>query len=232
MKKLLFILALIPVFTFAQHPKAIPTDDFNSTNFSSDQQFFDVKTKTTAFLYDQSNEGYLIINDSISSSQKKIRYNLETGELFIGSEKGKSVLLTGQSITGFVINKNEENHRRVFTKISIDAFESPDIKRGFYEIIFAEEGADYLIKEVKKYTFGLKKNDGVQTNFPSEYKETVSYYIKNKSGKYVKTKLRKKNILRILEDKNLDIKAFASSNKINFKKESDIARVLDYYHKL
>jgi len=232
MKKLLFTLVLIPIFTFAQERKIIPSDDFNSTNFSSDHQFFAIETKTTPFLYDQSKEGYLIINDSIISSQKKIRYNLETGELFIGSKSGKSFLLSGESITGFVINKNDENSRRVFTKINSGDFENIEIKRNFYEMIFDNKGEDYLIKDVKKYIFGLKKNGGVQTNFPSEYKERTSYYIKNKSGKYVKTKLRKKNILRILEDKNSEIKAFASSNKINFKKEHDVVIVLTYYHTL
>lgn len=235
MKKLFFILILIPVFAFAQ-PQLDkikpPINNCSTKGLNFNEPFFITENKTSPFLYNQWEEGYLIINDSIISSQKKMHFNLETGELIIGSETGKSVVLSGESLTGFVINENGENSRRIFTKINKEDFEKSDITRSFYEMILNEEGTDYMIKDVKKYVLGLDKNKGSQSHLSIEYKKKISYYIKNDFGKYIETKLNKRNVLKVLEGKNAEIKAFATSNKINFNKENDVLKVLDYYHTL
>jgi hypothetical protein len=232
MKKLLFLLTIIPTFTFAQLNLITPSTQTSRTSIYVEEPVFVTENKTSPFLYNQWGEGYLIINDSIISSQKKIHFNLETGELIIGSDTGKSVLLKGESLTGFVINSNDKNNRRVFSKINSNVFENTQTKRNFYEIILNEQGSEYLIKDVKKYVFGLEKFKESQSNLPIEYKKKTNYYIKNNAGKYVEVKLNKRNVLKVLTDKSSEVKAFALSNNINFKREHDVVRVLDYYHTL
>jgi len=231
MKKLFFTLILIPIFTFAQECKIIPSSCSQSSRIHIEESIFVTEAKESPFLYNQWKEGYLIINDSIASSQKKIHYNLETGELVIGTKTGKTATLTGESLTGFVINdKNTAHH--FFTKINEIEFENSDSKALFYEVIYSQQKINYLIKTERKYILGLHKNKGYKGSTPLDYKKKISYYIKNNYGKYVEIKLNKRTILKVLDDKNLEVKAFALSNKINFNKEHDVIRVLDYYYTL
>lgn len=237
MKKLLFIFTLIPIFTFAQENKVNPFDYFQQGGRDRIRIDYTPEHKGTPYLYNQWKTGYLIINDSIISSQEKIQFNLQTGELIIGSKNETGIVITDKSVTGFAIDKGDNItniNRRVFANIKASQFENSDNTSQFYEVISNLQQTNYLIKDVKKYLFDPNKSRGYQTqnSLPQEYKEKVSYFIKNTSGKYVKTKLRKKNILKVLDDKNSEIKAFVSSNKINFSKEHDIVRILNYYHTL
>lgn len=230
MKKLLFILALTSTFTFAQERKIIPSDNQFSKLYE-DEPIFVTENKDSPFLYNQWKKGYLIINNSIIFSQEKIHFDLETGQLIVSSNTEKSVLIEGESLTGFVIDKDENTSRRIFIKVNKETFENFDIKRDFYEMVYNEDTTDFLIKDVKKYVLGLSKNKGYQSN-SFEYKKRTNYYIKNNSGKYVETRLNKKNILKVLNDKSSEIKAFVASNKTNFKKEHDVVDLLNYYHTL
>lgn len=233
MKKLLLVLTLIPLFSLAQdnkiHDNAFVRrgNDIININFTPEN-------KGTPYLYDGWKKGYLIINDSIVSSQEKIQFNLQTGELIIGLEKETGIIITDKAITGFAIDKTDNINRHIFARINTSQFEDSDKTRQFYEVVSNLGKTNYLIKDVKKYLFDPNKSRGYQTqnSIPQEYKEKVSYYMKNKSGKYIKTKLRKKSILKILNDKSSEIKAFVSSKNLNFSEEYDVVRVLDYYHTL
>lgn len=238
MKKLLIIFTLIPIFSFSQENRLSGADNmFSKSARDAIRIDYTPEHKGTPFLYNKWKTGYLIINDSIISSQNKIQFNQETGELIIGSKNETGIIITDKSVTGFAINKGDNItsiNRHFFASIESSEFENSEKASKFYEVISNLDQTNYLIKDVEKYLFDPNKSRGYQTqnSLPQEYKERVSYFIKNKSGKYIKTKLRKKNVLKVLEDKNSEIKAFVSSNKINFNKEHDVVKVLDYYHTL
>ena len=236
MKKLLFIFTLLPIFAFAQDNELAPTNFFQNSD-NRIQVNYQSENKGTPYIYDNWKSGYIVINDSIISSQKKIQYNLENGDLIVGSKNQMGIVITDNSVTGFAIDKDDNItniNRHVFAKINENQFENSSGTTKFYQIISNLEQTNYLIKDVEKYLFDPNKSRGYQTqnSLPQEYKEKISYYIKNNSGKYIKTKLRKKNVLKILENKSAEVKTFIYSNKINFNKEHDIVRVLNYYHKL
>ena len=238
MKKLLFIFLLVPILSFAQEDRLAGADNmFQKSARDAIRINFKPEHKGTPYLYDNWKSGYIVINDSIISSQKRIQYNLETGDLIVGSKNEMGIIITDNSVTGFAIDKGDNItniNRHVFAKINAAQFENLNGTTKFYQVISNLEQTNYLIKDVKKYLFDPNKSRGYQTqnSIPQEYKEKTSYFIKDKSGKYIKTKLRKKNILKILEDKNTEVKAFVSSYKINFNKVNDVVKVLDYYHKL
>jgi hypothetical protein len=233
MKKLLFIFALSSFIGFAQ-------DNLNNTIFERGtnhllQINFKTENKGTPYLYDEWNEGYLVLNDSVLSPQNGIQLNLESGDLIIstGGNKETGMVITDDAVTGFAIHKNAANHH-LFAKVNNSQFEDNDKPSPFYEVISNHKKTNYLLKDVKKYLYDPNKSKGYMTenSFPMEYKQRVNYFIKNKSGKYVKSKLKKKTILKILNDKSSELKAFISSKKINFKKEHDVVKVLEYYHSL
>jgi hypothetical protein len=237
MKKLLFIFTLIPVISFAQDNKLGVESIITGRGVETIQVNFTPAHKGTPYLYDSWKTGYVVINDSIISAQEKIQFNLETGELIIGAKNNSGIIITDASVTGFAIDKDDNItsiNRHNFAKINVSQFDDSDGASKFYQVVSNLQQTNYLIKDVKKYLFDPNKSRGYQTqnNIPQEYKEKTSYYIKNKSGKYFRTKLQKKNVLKILEDKSSEVKAFVSTNKINFNKEHDVVRVLDYYHTL
>ncbi|PHR72581.1 MAG: hypothetical protein COA67_04855 [Lutibacter sp.] len=228
---------LLPILSFAQEDKTNDFDTFQKAGNTPIRINFKPGHIGTPYLYNNWKTGYVIINDSIISSQKKIQFNQETGELIIGSKNQNGIVITDKSVTGFAIDKGDNItsiNRHVFAKINSAQFENSNGTSAFYEVVSNLEQTNYLIKDVKKYLFDPNKSRGYQTqnSIPQEYKEKVSYFVKNKSGKYIKTKLRKKNVLKILNDKNSEVNAFILSNKINFSKEHDVVRVLNYYHKL
>ena len=143
------------------------------------------------------------------------------------------MIITDNVVTGFAIHKNAVN-LHFFVKVNISQFEDNDNPSRFYEVISNHEKTNYLLKDVKKYLYDPNKSKGYMTenSFPMEYKQRVYYFIKNNSGKYVKSKLSKKAILKNLNDKSSELKKYLASNKINFKDEHDVAKNLNYYHTL
>lgn len=237
MKKLLLLLFIIPVISFAQQDAAIryQTDLMDSANDARQLRVnYKPTTVGTPYLYNQWKEGYLVINDSVMSPQKAIQVDLVNGELIVALDGERGMIIDDKDITGFAINKDDNVNRHYFVRLEPSTFEDTDRTSHFYEVITNLGKTNYLVKDVQKYLFDPNRSRGYQTenSFPQEYKERTYYYIKTRSGKYVKTKLNKKSILSLLDDKSSQVKGFVASKKINFKKEHDIVKVLDYYYSL
>ncbi|MBV1888442.1 MAG: hypothetical protein KUG51_04055 [Urechidicola sp.] len=234
MKKLLLILFVIPSLLIAQDDNRLQ-NDIMSLN-TSDELRINYKTANIGnpYLYDEWKEGYLVINDTVISHQKKLQVDLQSGELIVGIGEGRGMIMDDKSITGFAINKDNSVSKHFFVRLESSQFEDSNRTSHFYEVISNLAKTNHLIKEVEKYLFDPNKSRGYQTenSFPQEYKERDRYFIKDNKGKYIKTKLSKKSILKILNDKEPELKSFIKSNKINFKKEHDIVKLLDYYHTL
>jgi hypothetical protein len=237
MKKILLAFLLLPFFAFSQ------TNDIQANAFEQggEESYVRINYKTenkgTPYLYDNWREGYIVISDSIISHQDALQLNLTNGDLIIGAGKNKEtgVVITDKTVTGFAILKDAESTQKLFfAKIKSSKFEDSNRSTKFYEVISNLENSNYLIKEESKYLFDPNKSRGYQTqnSIPQEYKTRKAYYIKDKSGKYVKTKLNKKSILKKLGHKKAELTAYINSKKINFSKEQDVSRVLNYYHSL
>ncbi len=236
MKKALLILFILPLISFGQNDDVITNE---SVAKSSDNILINYKpdTKGTPYLYDEWKSGYIILNDTVISNQERIQLNLMNNELIIGAGKNKEtgVVITDKSVTGFAIVKDANTAQKLFfAKINSSEFQDSYRKPKFYQIVSNLENNNYLIKEETKYLFDPNKSRGYQTqnSIPQEYKKKTYYYVKNKSGKYVKTKLSKKGILKALNDKTSQLKSYISSKKIKFSNEQDVARLINYYYTL
>lgn len=236
MKKTLLAFLLLPLLTFSQENVVNGVDNFSHSSRDAVRIDYKPGNKGTPYLYDNWREGYIVISDSIISHQDALQLNLINGNLIIGAGRNKEtgVIITDKAVTGFAINEENNINPHIFAKIKSSKFEESNRSTKFYEVISNLERTNYLIKEQRKYLFDPNKSRGYQTqnSIPQEYKIRKSYYIKNKSGKYVKTKLSKKAILKNLGDKGSELKAYISSKKINFSKEHDVVKVLNYYYSL
>lgn len=234
MKKLILVLFIIPTFLIAQDNDSVIKDVINKNAGSELRINYKTENKGNPYLYDEWKEGYLVISDSVISQQKKLQVDLEKGELIVGMGDGRGMIMDDKAITGFAINKDNSASKHLYARLEPSQFEDTDRTSHFYEVISNFEKTNYLIKEEQKYLYDPNKSRGYQTenSFPMEWKKRTYYYIKNNSGLYIKTKLNKKAVLKVLNDKSKEVKSYVSSNKISFKKEHDVVKVLTYYHSL
>ena len=148
--------------------------------------------------------------------------------------EGRGMIMDDEAITGFAINKENSINKHLYVRLAPSQFKDTDRASRFYEVISNLEKTNYLIKEEQKYLYDPNRSRGYQTenSLPMEWKKRTYYFIKNSSGKYIKTKLNKKSVLKVLSDKSKEVKSYVASNKIDLKKESDVVKVLNYYHGL
>lgn len=234
MKKLLFIFLIIPTLLIAQDDDTIQNDAINRNTSNSLRINYKTENEGNPYLYDEWKEGYLVINDTVISLQKKIQVDLEKGELIVGIGEGRGMIMDDKSITGFAINKEKSVAKHLYVRLEPSQFEDTDRISHFYEVISNLEKTNYLVKEEQKYLYDPNRSRGYQTenSLPMEWKKRTYYFIKNSNGKYIKTKLNKKAVLKVLGDKNKEVKSYVASNKINLKKENDVVKLLNYYHSL
>jgi hypothetical protein len=233
MKKLLLLFVFTSFVTFAQTNPILN----NNEVFNGDPMLMlseNNQIKGSKYILTEWSEGYLILNDSIFSYQNHILYDQLDGALILKAKDGSGFKVKDYSVTGFILGEIDSNDRYYFSKVTSSSFENQENKTKYYEVVNNSKKTNYLIKDTQKYIFDPNRSKGAGTNnnFAREYKEKTTYYIKTKTGKYVKSKLSKKAILKNLNDKNSELKAFLSSKKINFNKEHDVVKVLEYYHSL
>jgi hypothetical protein len=242
MKKLLFIIMLIPILTFAQSQVSNyggggATGVFGE--FASHARFTITKNNAitgSKYLVNEWSEGYLVIKDSVFSYQEKMLFDQIDNNIILSNDiENEGVIVYDNDVTGFIISKDGiKEEGRYFTKINYSLFDGEYQKTKFYEVVNNFEKTNYLIKDTEKYLYDPNRSSNLVTNnnFGKEYKERITYYIKNNTRKYISTKLNKKHVLNALDDKRSEIITYSKRNKIDFNKEFDIAKVLNYYHSL
>ena len=233
MKKIFFIFALTSFVGFSQN---LPISTDNET-LSGDPMLILTENGTiegSKYMLDNWSEGYVILSDSILSHQNNMHFDQMEGALILKSQGKGAFKVKDNNVTGFLIQGKREYSKHYFAKINRSSFKTPPSTTKYYEVVNNLTKTNFLIKDVQKYVFDPNRSKGVgaNNNFPSVYKEKTVYFLKNKDGKYVKTKLNKKAVLKNLSDKSSELKHFILSNKINFKNEHDVVKLLNHYHSL
>lgn len=237
MKHIIYSLSFLifPGILFAQVNDSNVSNGFSQLNNSSTFSMrFKTENKGNPYLYDTWKEGYYILNDTVVFTYEKMQVDLEKGLLVLGKEDGKAILIRDQNLTDFAISTEDNRGRHYFKRFDASRFEDTARTSHFYELVSAMGSTEYVLKEVEKYLFDPNISKGYQTqnNLPNEWKSYTYYYIENGDGIYVKTKLNKKSILKVLADQSSSIKSFVSEEKLSYSKEADVEKIMAYYHSL
>ena len=210
---------------------------FTSLSFS---QIFD-KLSRSADIFNPN--GGLNFNNGYNSKQVKI----EGSNHLFESWDGDYIL---QTTKGIRYNINNLNYNLESKKIeSIVAKDSVfELRTNLIDYVFADNNKykvinDELFQELntgtlkiyKQYTVRIRDafvnpQTKVETGLPQYIKDFNYYYYKN--NELVAFKLKKKDVLNMLKDKEEEIKKYVSENNISFKDESDVVKIVDYYNKL
>ena len=166
-------------------------------------------------------------NQVVGKAYSKL--NLYSNELYFITPKGelrvaapgkvrKVVFYKGRDTTSEVVAVFETNPSFITEKNPNEDAYVQVLNKGDFQLLKHNQillmSGDSLMGTYKRYYF----------------LEQVNYYINDKSGKY--THFRKLNRNNILESLNMDdsIKTWIKQNDINFKKEEDVIRFLNYYN--
>lgn len=173
----------------------------------------------TPFLYKDFLEGTVMLSNGKKYENIPLKYNSYKDELYFKNPKDNSLL-------SFVVPVKEfelAGQKYVNGFPAIDNFTD----KSFYEIL-----ADGKIKLfVKNYKSILENKPYNSATIEKKYEDIKSYFI-IKDGNMKRFKPSKKDFLIIFEDKSSKIDAFLKSEKIDFKNNLDLARVVEFYNSL
>ena len=242
MKNLFFAFLIFPLFINAQvchNDGASKTETVNvnnqidslepqaygSSNLSiTSTKFKNTSIKGNPFAFKDWKKGQISTSDQSDIAYNKIQIDFEKGQVLIENEQSKiATVIPSEQIV--FIEVNEDNIKRFFTIIESSEFKE-DIVSNLFEVYSNEH--KYLVKETSKKLY--KSNDPDKSN-QMIYKTKSQYYVKDRSGKYVQTKLNKKHLLKILKDKEKDVKKYIDENNLTYNVE-DVLKILSYYHSL
>lgn len=177
--------------------------------------------------------GYLEINDSIKSPQAKIQYDLVNGELLIGTQNNKNgFVILDKTVTGF--SMDSDDGKKYFVRKKKSDFVDSSIEKEFFLNPFPINNKQYILVGLKKVLTepSAARNGYTSTSLNKKYKKYTSYYVLNSDKKYMKVKLKEKDILKVLSDKKKELKKYTKTNNLNLKKENDVVKLMTYYHSL
>ncbi len=95
------------------------------------------------------------------------------------------------------------------------------------ERIVAESTQSYM---PSYYAYGMMP--AFANNYGYINKVKYDYFFLTDNGKIHEFKGKKKEIYNLMDDKFSEIKEYISKNRINLKKMSDLARIVNYYNKI
>jgi hypothetical protein len=237
MKRLLYFLLIFPFFINAQAPchvqesggatpSEVPEDkagtSFQVATYSSSNS----KIKGSPYAFSDWSSGEIATTSKSSIKYEKIQFDLERNQVLVYS-KGSQVPTRFPTNEIISLKANDSKNIRNFTTVNSEEFVDGNEGK-LYEVLSSNN--DLLIKETTKYVSESNASSQDDTK-KMIYKKRTAYFIKDKTGKYVKTKLSKKHILKLLKDKEKDIKTYISKNKLSFN-EKGVSKIIEYYHSL
>jgi len=184
------------------------------------------------YLFKEWNNGMLVLNDTVFSNQKYLKYDAFRDRVLI-KKSNQIIEITDRSLTGFSILAVNSNFKHDFVKLNSTDFIGGS-KDGFYEVVYNEQKTNYFIKKESKVIYDPNRSKGSQTinNYPLKYDSKTDFFIKNDAGLYVKVRLNKKDINTLLSKNSKRIKQFIKDEKINYRKEEDVLKLVNYYYSL
>ncbi len=188
--------------------------------------------KGTYFIYSKWNVGKLVLNDSIISNQDYLKYDAFENKVFIKIQDDV-VEMNDNSLIGFSIIERKRNIKHDFVKLQKKDFKSKG-EVWFYEIVFNEQKSNYVLKKNVKILYDPNINKSTQfiNDEPLEFKDKSKYFIMNDEGLYVLVRLNKKEIKAVLTNHTRLVDSFVKSNKIKYRKEKDVVKLVNYYYSL
>jgi hypothetical protein len=172
------------------------------------------------FLYEEWQPGEIkILNENNSYKGLNLKYDLVKDVLLFKSESGEA-LLFAKVVTDFKIYADNKN------PVHYVLLKDPKYGiSGFYEVL-SDGKAKLLKKPVKKI---VEKSEYASANKIRNFESINTFFIQ-KNDVLIPVKKDKKSFLSVLADKQVQIEKYADENKLSFKNEEDLSKIINYYN--
>jgi hypothetical protein len=160
-----------------------------------------------------------IVYDGILYQHVPLAYDIVSNQVITKTLDNNYLQLIPEKINSFTIN----NH--LFVRLAAADVANTALTPGFYDATI-NNAAALLIKHEKVVIHSSKPEE------PDHFNEYNYYYLK-KGDTYYAVK-NSRTLLKILQDKSSELKAFMHQYKLNFKKNPELAliRMIEYYAQL
>lgn len=238
MKRLvLSILLIIPAIVFGQDDNSMVKTEENLRNISRsagmvmttnmDELYEGIKG--TPYLFDTWREGNIILKDSSLIRDINIKYNVYTDDVFyLNSTSGDSLIIDRYRIDAFEIKGDSPADLLLFRDIRLKPG-SKD-KSTFARVLYNGE-TKLLIKYIKVFIKADYKGAYTAGRKYDEYTDNSQYYIM-KNNELNRIKLNKKAIIKVLADRENEVKSFIDKKGADPGNENDVINLLEYYDSL
>lgn len=203
--------------------------DFENTQMtigkaSTNSGIFYEDINGSPYSHDGFQKGELITHDGIRYVNVKLRYNIFTDE--IEYQSGEQVLSLANPLDFRYIIIDEQ----VFVYYPFQAG-SGAIKKGFFQLIHLGE-ALFL----KRMNISYQRPEAPQAYAEAKPARFVrgsdTYYFRFSDRMPEEISFNRKKILRTFPDYQNELDAFIRSNRLRFRNEEDMIRLLEYYNEL
>ncbi len=171
----------------------------------------------SVYLFDTwRNNGVFLTNKDKQLLIRNLNFNIDLGTFESQIAKDTIFTFTFDNIKRVFVNSRE--FKAIF-KPSTGLYT-------VYEVIY--EGEDFAI--LKKYRITIKK--GAENNPMVNRKTkfiTMDEYFLEQGEQLSKFRLKKKTVLKLSGDRASEMQAYAKENKLSFKNELDVNRMLTYF---
>ncbi len=182
------------------------------------------ETKGDVYMADTWSQGNVLLEDETVILDYPLKYNLKSKEIEIKIENEIKVAHynTVNSFSWMSLNGVQN-----FEKASVY---DKEIK-GFLEVLADGEKIKLFSNaylEILEANYNVTMNAG--TNHDEYVKKEKLFVYKNETLTQIKK--TKKSVLSVMKDKEAEVKIFAKSNGLKYRKSDDIVKMVNYYNSL
>ena len=225
MKKTIYRIALICAPFLSQVPAAYAQLGVNIGSTPQGINFMgeiDPKLKGSPYLFEGWAKGSVVLEDGKSYNDLGLMYDVLADRVIFKSDIGKMQAFTVR-VKEFTIDTDKGQHTFRSGFPAIDGGSD----RSYYQVL-AEGNTKLLKRTTKQITEAIEPG---AITMSKKLQDNIKYYVLI-DNKIVRVKKDKKAILALLKNKSAELENYISSNKLNFKNEDDIVKLVNYYNRL
>lgn len=183
------------------------------------------RVKGTPYLNKDWKMGHIILNQKSRSEQLPLRMNTFEQEIeFVRDDEVFAI--PPQNVDGFVIYNEFGN---ILFKNGYRSEEHEVNPSTLLRVV--HEGQTKLLVHHKTHLQQDMASYGMASKL-DEYIDSRSYYLVTPDGSFNEIRLRKRDILRQLDDHREEIEEFAKQNNLDYSEEPEVATMLNHYDSL
>lgn len=111
-------------------------------------------------------------------------------------------------------------------------FEGSIEKGHYFRIVSEETNFDLYQKSEVSFKSPFYARTTYERDRPASFDQEHTYYIVDKAGKFYELPDSKSKIIKVMSKKEKEVKSFIKKNKLNFKEEKDLLKLVKYYNSL